>query len=167
LPLYAGATGPGRGVESRHGSGGTAVTCATGDAGSYTIVFNFTNPITGVGGVTTSCGAASAAIGADNHQVLATLTAGSCNSHYITVTLNNVTDGTNTISPAVTFGLLIGDNTGNGAVDSSDVAKAKASTASAACPPTFRADANGDGVIDSSDIVVTKVNRGCALPSSP
>jgi hypothetical protein len=81
--------------------------------------------------------------------------------------LNNVTDGTNTISPAVTFGLLIGDNTGNGAVDSSDVAKAKASTASAACPPTFRADANGDGVIDSSDIVVTKVNRGCALPSSP
>jgi hypothetical protein len=167
LPLYAGAAGPGRGVESRHGAGGSAVTCATGDAGSYTIVFNFTNPVTGVGAAMTSCGTATAAIGSDNHQVLATLTAGSCNSHYITVTLNNVTDGTNTISPAVTFGLLIGDPTGNGLVNSSDKALVRSQTSIGTCPPNFREDLNGDGLIDSSDIAVTKVNSGCSLPSSP
>jgi hypothetical protein len=167
LPLYAGAAGPGRGIESRLGSGGTAVTCkAPGDAGSYTIVFNFTNPITGVGGVTSSCGTATAAIGADNHQVLTSLAAGACNGQYITVQLNNVTDGTNTISPSVTFGLLIGDATANGAVDSSDIAEAK-SRSGATCPPTLRADANGDGVIDSSDISVVKSNSGCSLPTSP
>ena len=166
LPLYAGATGPGRGVESRHGSGGTGVSCFSGDAGSYTIVFNFTNPITAVGGVTSTCGTPTAAIGADNHQVLVSLAAGACNGQYITVQLNNVTDGPTTISPSVTFGLLIGDVIGNGAVNASDIAKTS-SQIGPACPPTFRADVNGNGVINSSDISIVKANVGCGLPTSP
>ena len=77
LPLCAGATGPGRGVECRSASGG-----------AYTVIFNFTNPITAVGGVMSTCGTATAAIGADNHQVVVSLSAGSCNAQYITIQLN-------------------------------------------------------------------------------
>jgi hypothetical protein len=156
LPLYAGATGPGRGVECRNASGG-----------GYTIIFNFTNPITAVGGVTSSCGTATAAIGAHNQQVLVSLSAGTCNAQYITVQLNNVSDGTNTISPAVTFGLLIGDTSGNGVVNSSDVAMTKAQSGAAACPPNFRSDVNGDGIINSSDVAQVKSNVGNSLPTPP
>ena len=156
LPLYAGATGPGRGVECRSGSGG-----------SYTIIFNFTNSVTAVGGVTSTCGTPTAAIGADNHQVLVSLAAGACNGQYITVHLNNVSDGTNTISPAVTFGLLIGDVNGNGSVNASDVAQTKAQSGAAACPPTFRADVNIDGNINASDLGLVKSNVRNSLPTPP
>jgi len=156
LPLWAGATGPGRGVECRNASGG-----------AYTINFNFTNPITAVGGVTTSCGTASAAIGADNHQVVVSLTAGGCNAQYITIQLNNVSDGTNTISPAVTFGLLIGDTSGNGAVNASDVAQTKVQSGTAANPSNFRTDVNADGLINSSDVALVKSKSGTSLPTPP
>ena len=156
LPLYAGATGPGRGVECRSASGG-----------AYTINFNFTNPITSVGGVMSTCGTATAAIGADNHQVVVSLSAGSCNAQYITIQLNNVSDGTNTISPAVTFGLLIGDVNGNGSVNAADVALTKSQSGSAASPPNFREDVNGDGAIDSSDIALVKSKVGTSLPTPP
>jgi hypothetical protein len=158
LPLYAGAQGPGRGVECRNGSGG-----------GYTIIFNFTNPITTVGGVQSSCGTATAAIGADNHQVIVSslFPPSPCNGTYITVQLNNVSDGTNTISPAVTLGLLIGDTNGNGAVNAADVAQTKAQSGTAACPPTFREDVNGDGVINASDVALVKFNVGNSLPTPP
>src|SRR6266446_1432712 len=156
LPLYAGATGPGRGVECRNGSGG-----------GYTIIFNFTNSITAVGGVTSTCGTPTAAIGANNHQVLVSLSAGACNAQYITVQLNNVSDGTNTISPAVTFGLLIGDTNGNGAVNAADIAQTKAQVGMAACPPNFRTDVNGDGLINASDVALVKSKSGTTLPTPP
>jgi len=81
--------------------------------------------------------------------------------------LNNVSDGTNTISPAVTFGLLIGDTNGNGAVNASDVAQTKAQSGTAACPPNFREDVNGDGSINASDIALVKFNVGSSLPTPP
>jgi hypothetical protein len=159
LPLYAGATGPGRGVECRNASGG-----------GYTIIFNFTNPVTSVGGVTSSCGTASVSIGAtDNHQVAvsAVFPPNPCNEQYITVQLNNVSDGTNIINAPVTFGLLIGDTSGNGTVNSSDVAMTKAQSGSAANPSNFREDVNGDGIINSSDVAQVKSESGTSLPTPP
>ena len=73
----------------------------------------------------------------------------------------------NTISPAVTFDLSIGDTNGNGAVNASDVAQTKAQSGTAACPPNFREDVNGDGVIDASDIALVKFNVGNSLPTPP
>ncbi|MGH7939065.1 MAG: dockerin type I repeat-containing protein, partial [Bryobacteraceae bacterium] len=154
LPLYAGTSGPGRAVESRN-------------AASYIIVFNFTNPTSGVDPtVTSSCGTATAAIGSDPRQVLATFS-GACNGQYITLQLNNVTDGTTTISPSVTFGLLVGDTSGNGNVNGADVSQAKSQSGIAACPPNFRLDVNGDGVIDATDVSLVKSKSGTALPTSP
>jgi hypothetical protein len=160
LPLYAGASGPGRGVECRHPSSGTS-------GGKYTIVFSFTNPVTSVGGVTTSCGSATATIGStDNRQVGVSLFAGGCNAQYITVQLNNVSDGTNTINAPVTFGLLVGDVNGNGSVNASDVALIKAQLGTA-CPPTFRTDVTSDGNINASDVALVQSKVGTSLPSPP
>jgi hypothetical protein len=159
LPLYAGATGPGRGVECRS---------ASGKSGAYTIIFNFTNSITAVGGVTSTCGTATAVIGApDNHQVLVGLLPGACNGQYITVHLTNVSDGTNTISPSVTFGLLIGDTNGNGHVNASDVSQTKSQSGMAACPSNFREDVTDDGMINASDIALVKSLSGTSLPTPP
>jgi hypothetical protein len=156
LPLWAGASGPGRGVECRNASGG-----------GYTINFNFTNPVTSVGSVVSTCGTATQTIGTDNHQVVVSLSAGSCNAQYITIQLNNVSDGTNTISPAVTFGLLIGDTSGNGTVNASDVAQTKAQSGAAANPSNFRTDVNGDGNVNSSDVALVKSESGTSLPTPP
>ena len=78
-----------------------------------------------------------------------------------------MSDGTNIINPAVTFGLLIGDINGNGAVNSSDVAQTKAQSGTAACPPNFREDVNGDGNINSTDIALVKSKVGTSLPTPP
>src|SRR5262249_49565669 len=161
LPLYAGASGPGRGVECRN-RGGSGIS-----AGNYTIVFSFTNPVTSIGGVTTSCGSATATIGrTDNRQVGVSLFAGGCNAQYITVQLNNVSDGTNTINAPVTFGLLVGDVNGNGSVNASDVGLVKAQLGTA-CPPKFRADVTGDGNINLSDVALVQSKVGTSLPSPP
>jgi hypothetical protein len=94
------------------------------------------------------------------------LFAGGCNAHYITVQLNNVSDGTNTINAPVTFGLLVGDVNGNGLVDASDVALIKAQLGTA-CPPKFRTDVTGDGKINASDVALVQSKVGTSLPSPP
>lgn len=147
-----------RGVECRRGGGA--------NNNDYTIVFNFTNSVTSVGGASSSCGGAAAAIAADNHQVIASLTNVTCNAQYITVTLNNVSDGTNTISPSVTFGLLVGDTTGNGAVNASDVSQVKSQSGMATCPSNFRLDLTVDGDITASDVGFAKTLSG-NLPTPP
>jgi hypothetical protein len=117
--------------------------------------------------VTTSCGTATAAIGTDNHQALVSLNGTGCNAQYITVQLNNVSDGTNTINAPVTFGLLIGDTSGDGTVDASDVAQTKSQSGMSACPPNFREDVNGDGIINTSDYNLVKPKLGNFLPGPP
>jgi hypothetical protein len=163
LPLYAGASGPGRGVECRNACGGQ-----DGTAPPYQIIFSFTNPVTSVGSVTTSCGGAIVeVIEPFAHQVVVGLYACSCNAQYITVQLNDVSDGLNTINAPVTFGLLIGDVTGNGAVNASDVSQTKAQVGMSACPPNFREDVNRDGIINASDVALVKSLVGTSLPTPP
>ena len=94
------------------------------------------------------------------------LFAGGCNARYITVQLNNVSDGANAINAPVTFGLLVGDVNGNGSVNASDVALIKAQLGTA-CPPKFRADVTGDGNINASDVALVHSKVGTSLPSPP
>jgi hypothetical protein len=163
LPLYAGASGPGRGVECRNACGGE-----DGTAPPYTIIFSFTNPVTSVGSVTTSCGNAIVeALEPFAHQVVVGLYACGCNAQYITVQLNDASDGLNTINAPVTFGLLIGDVTGNGTVNASDVSQTKVQVGMSACPPNFREDVIRDGIINASDVALVKSLVGTSLPTPP
>ena len=141
-----------RGVECRTG----------GAAGEYTIVFRFANPISSCGSVSGANGTAS--VGSDTSECLVQLS-GVPNAQYTTVTLNNVVDQqSNTGSVSATVGVLVGDTTGNGAVNSSDISQTKSQSGQTVTSGNFRTDVTVNGSINSSDISLVKSKSGTALP---
>ncbi len=154
LPL----TGP-RGIECR--SGGTNKV--------YTLVFTFGNLLASVGGASVTDGtgtiSSSAIDSNDAHQYVVNLT-GVTNAQIITLSLSNVTDSAGNSSSAVSasMGVLLGDTTANGAVNSSDISDTKAQSGTAATSSNFREDVTVSGLINSADISLVKSKSGTALP---
>jgi hypothetical protein len=60
--------------------------------------------------------------------------------------------------------LLLGDTTGNGSVNASDISQAKGQSGQAIGSGNFRNDVNVNGSINSSDISIVKAQSGTALP---
>lgn len=152
------ASGP-RGVECRSGNG------------VYQIVFKFTTPLSSVGSATVSSGTGgvtSAMIGTDPREYIVNLS-GVTNAQYITVTLTNVNDtaGNHDDSVSATMGLLIGDTTANGIVNSSDIAQTQSQSGQPVTPSNFREDVTVNGAINSSDISLVQSQSGTALPTPP
>jgi hypothetical protein len=91
---------------------------------------------------------------------------GVSNQQYITVTLNNVHDAagnsSNVIGPQM--GVLIGDTTGNGAVNSSDIAQTQSQSGQPVTSSNFCEDVTVNGSINSSDIAFVQSKSGTALP---
>ena len=87
---------------------------------------------------------------------------GVANAQTITVTLNNVTDSFGQTLPPlnVPMHVLLGDVTGNGSVNSSDVGQVKANVGATLTPTNFRSDVTANGSINSSDISVAKAASG-------
>jgi hypothetical protein len=169
LPLPVG-TMP-RGIECRSSS--------SLGAGNYTLVFTFSNNLTSVGTATvtghdpsTGTGmVSSTAIGPNaSHNLAANQCAVNLtnvsNAQYITVTLNSVVDtagnNVNVVSPQ--FGVLIGDTSGDGFVNSADISQTKSQSGQSVDSSTFREDVNTDGFLNSTDISLVKSKSGTALP---
>jgi hypothetical protein len=169
LPLPVG-TMP-RGVECRSSS--------SLGAGNYTLVFTFTNNLTSVGTATVtghdpSTGTGMVSSTAIGPNASLNLAANQCavsltnvsNAQYITATLNSVVDTAgnsgNVVSPQ--FGVLIGDTSNDGFVNSADISQTKSQSGQSVDSSTFREDVNADGFINSVDISLTKSNSGTALP---
>ena len=78
----------------------------------------------------------------------------------------NVTDSVGNFSSAVSakMGVLIGDTTANGSVNSSDISQTKAQSGTVANSSNFRTDVTVTGLINSSDISLVKWKSGTALP---
>ena len=133
----------------------------TGTAGfDYKIVFSFVNTVTTCGNTSTG----SLSSGPNANQCTVDLT-GVPNAQYLTVTLNNVLDSqTNTGNVSATMGVLIGDTSANGSVNSSDISQTKAQSGTAATATNFRQDVTANGSINSSDISLVKSKSGTALP---
>jgi hypothetical protein len=157
-------------------SGTRGVECRSGGAsGNYTLVFTFTNNLTSVGSasVTTHNPASgtgsvnSSAMGPNSNQYTVNLT-GVSTGQYIAVTLSNVTDSqNNTGNVSVPMGVLIGDTTGNGVVNSSDIAQTQSQSGQPVTNSNFREDVTVNGVINSSDIALVQSMSGTGLPSPP
>jgi hypothetical protein len=155
LPL----TGP-RGVECR-------VPGQTGTAGvDYKLVFTFPTPITG-------CGAASTGMlvsGPMSNQCTVNLT-GVPNAQYTTVTLSGVTSSAGSGNASGTMGLLIGDTSANGLVNSTDISQVQAQSGKAVTgnlgTGNYRTDVTANGLINSTDISTTQSKSGTGLPSTP
>jgi len=163
-----------------HGSAGTfdinlpltgnpGIECRSGGANNtYTVVFTFANPLTSVSSASVSAGTGSvvsSSIGTDAHDYIVNLT-GVTNAQRLTVTLANLSDnaGDFSASVAATMGVLVGDTTANGAVNSSDIAQTQSQSGQPVTANNFREDVTVNGSINSSDIALVQAHSGTALP---
>ena len=78
--------------------------------------------------------------------------------------LSGVSDGTNTGDINVPMGMLIGDTSGNGIVNATDVSQTKAQSGNPVTASNFREDVNTNGAINASDVSAVKTKSGTALP---
>ena len=60
--------------------------------------------------------------------------------------------------------VLVGDTTGNGVVNASDVSQTKSRVGQTVSATNFRSDVNTNSDINASDVSLVKLNSGSALP---
>jgi hypothetical protein len=150
-----------RGVECR--------SSASLGAGNYQMVFEFDNELTSVTGASVSssggtctpqngCMVSSSMIGLNKNEYIVNLT-GIPNQQYITVTLTGVAgapNGGTVVGPQM--GVLIGDVTGNGVVDNTDVSvvKGQVNPLNPVTQANFPEDVTASGFVDNTDVSVVK-----------
>ncbi|MEO5719997.1 MAG: hypothetical protein ABIR71_00830 [Chthoniobacterales bacterium] len=148
------------------GSGGTpAVECRSGGAnGDFQLVYTFPEAVTfSNAAVSSGPGSVSNSSGSGSDTVTVDLT-GVTNAQRVTVTLSSVNNGTSTADFAVQMGVLLGDATGNGSVNGSDVGQVKSQSGQTLSSLNFRSDVNVSGAINGTDVGQTKLQTGTNLP---
>ncbi len=134
----------------------------------FTVVLTFNNEIASVEDAAATCGyVRSSMINRDNaHQLLVDLVASSCNAQNVTVTVTGVHDDQGNVLPSanVTMGLLLGDVTGDGVVNSADTREVKQDRNARTDGDNFREDINTNGQIDGADFSIVKGQVGTMLP---
>jgi len=105
---------------------------------------------------------------ANPQQYIVNLT-GVANQQYITVNLTGAHDsiGHSGDIPGPQMGVLIGDTTASGLVNSSDIAQTQSQSGQVVTASNFREDVTVNGSINSSDIASVQSKSGTGLPSSP
>jgi hypothetical protein len=149
---------PARGIEPRSG----------GANGDYQVVVTLAVPITAVSSAVAvpATGGTASVVGTpivSGNQVTINLTNVS-NAQRFTINLIGVNDGTGTSNISVPMAVLIGDTTGNGAVNSSDIAQTQTQSGQVVSSSNFREDVTVNGLINSSDISTVQSKSGTALP---
>ncbi len=165
-----------------HGSAGTfdlnlpltgspAVECRSGGAaGNFTMVFTFSDSLRVIGStsaatanVTSGTGwVAGSGIDPSNPRNYIVNLTGVANAQSITVTLSNV-QGELSNSVSARMGILLGDTTGDGRVNGSDISQTEWQSGSPVTISNFRQDVNADGAINCADISAVKSKSGTGL----
>ena len=146
--------------------GEPGIECRSGGANNaHQVVIRFVTPVTvGSAAVTSGTGnVTGTAMSPDNKEMAIDLT-GVTNAQTITITVVGVSDGTNTNDVLLQMSVLLGDTTGSGAVNSSDISQTKSQSGQAVTASNFRQDVTVSGSINSSDISLVKSRSGTALP---
>jgi len=89
---------------------------------------------------------------------------GVTNAQRLGVTLVNVCDGTNSGDVLIPMGVLAGDTSGDGVVNSADITQTRRQSGNVANSSNFREDVTLDGVVNSADITLVRRQSGNALP---
>ena len=156
-------------------TGNVGVECrSTGGTNDYTMVVTFTNSVTvngspqaqvvsGSGTVGTGGVANGGAVSISGAVVTIPLT-NVTNAQRIMVKLSGVSDGMATGDVTIPMGILIGDTSGNGTANASDVSQTKAQSGAAVTGSNFRTDVNANGSINASDVSAVKARSGTSLP---
>ena len=145
-------------------TGTAGIECRAGGAnGDHQVIVTFPSTVSLTSAnVTTGTGSVSSS-SVNGAQVTVNLT-GVANAQTIVITLFGVDNGTNTTNVNIPMGVLLGDTTGNGSVNSTDVSQTKGQSGNAAIAGNFRTDINLNGAITSSDVSAVKSKSGTALP---
>ena len=144
------------GVECRAGSGA--------GGGDHKVIVTFGNSVSLSGASVTSGTGNVSTFSASGSQVTVNLT-GVANAQTLVISLSDVSDGPNTMGcVAIPMGVLLGDVTGNGSVNGSDVGQAKLQSGQGLSGSNFRNDVNVNGAINGSDVSTVKLKSGTALP---
>jgi CSLREA domain-containing protein len=144
------------GIECRRGSGA--------NSDGHQVVVTFGSTVTG-GSVTVVSvnGMATGTASAAGTEVTVTLSSVT-NAQTININLNNVSDGISTYSFTIPMGVLAGDTTANGSVNSSDIAQTQSQSGQPVTSSNFREDVTVNGSINSSDIAFVQAKSGTGLP---
>ena len=145
-------------------TGSHGIECRTGGAsGDHQVLVSFANAVT-VGNASVTSGTGMVSSFSVNGAVVTVNLTGVANAQTITITLTNVSDGTNTGDVGIPMGILLGDTTANASVNSSDISQTKGQSGAAVVDSNFREDVTVNGEINSSDISVVKAQSGTAIP---
>jgi len=147
-------------------SGNPGVECRTGGAtNDYTQVFTFTNNVvSGNASVTSGIGNVSGPPTFSGNTMTVNLT-GVADAQTLTVTLSGVTDEFSQVLPdtPVSVNMLIGDTSGNGVVNATDVAQTKGQVGQPVTSSNFRTDVNATGIINATDVAIVKAHSGQSI----
>ena len=166
-------------------SGPPGIECRSGGTnGNHTLVFTFNNVLASAT-VTATPGSGNVALPLIfNGSTMKVNLTNVINAQVITITVSNATDDTGQVLPNtdVRMGVLmgdvggaplyrdvrrgeqVGDATGDGLVNSSDIAFIKAHTGELISAANFTADINGNGIISATDVAIAKSRSGTGLP---
>ena len=146
-------------------NGPSADECRNGGAGgNYQLIVTFVNPISAVAGATVTSGTGMVdSVSASGRNVTINLS-GVTTAQRLVITLNGVNDGTIVGTATITMPVLVGDTSGNGAVNSGDISQTKSQSGQPVTASNFREDVTVDGNLNSSDIGLVKSKTGTALP---
>ena len=170
-----GAGGPTFDINLPLGGATIGVECRTGGAtGDHQLILTFANPVTvngnpqaqitsGIGQVGTA-GASNGGVVSVNGSVVTVPLTNVANAQRLTITLNTVSDGANSNNAGISMGVLLGDTSGNGSVNASDVSLTKLKSGQAVDASNFREDVTVSGSINASDVSSVKLKSGTALP---
>ena len=86
------------------------------------------------------------------------------NAQTLAITLVGTGDGTNVGNVVIPMGVLIGDTSGNGSVNASDVSQTKSKSGQPVDTTNFRTDVTVSNSINAGDVGIVKVRAGTALP---
>ena len=135
------------------------IECRSGD---YAIVFTFASNVSIQGARVTSGAGRVKNYTVTGNQVLVNLTRVD-NAQTVAVTLASVNDGINTSDVQATIGVLIGDVTADGVVNSTDVNQVQSQVGQPVTASNFRDDVKVDGVINHQDVNMVESRSGTGL----
>jgi hypothetical protein len=150
-------------------SGTPAIECRSGGASNaFTLIYTLNGNISATGSASVRQGTATPGtptLGPNPNQITVPLT-NVANAQHLIVALDGVQDATGAIldNLVARMDVLLGDTTGNGAVNSSDIAQTQSQSGQPVTSFNFREDVTVNGLINSSDIALVQSKSGTALP---
>ena len=132
-----------------------------GPNGNHQVIVTFATAVESSSAAITSGSGNIASYTVAGTQAIVNLT-GVANGDTLVITLNNVNDGAVTGPVTVRLTALLGDTSGNGVVNASDIAETKAQSGQPATNMNFRTDVTVSGVTNASDVALVKAQSGSA-----